>query len=1263
MSFRVTLISLDGMGAAALQQACHQLNDPSSQPHFPIHFEVIDISEVQRNRDREHCAQVLSESDLVLISHLHEEAHAQRLVELARDHLRPETTSLAFHSSGAVMQLIRVGRFSMRKTSKKKSPSQSRGPAPSTLRHFFQNPRVQKLLKRFLTILPRLLALIPGRLGDMRTFIESYTAWMEGSPENIRNLILRVAHRHHGYQELSGTYGASRRYPDTGAWHPKTGTIHSTPEKLIQALESLEPERIHRPRIAILVLRGQILANDTLPIEALVEALESRRLNALVVFGSIFDYRPVLARLEPLAIDILVNLAGFPLVGGHVESRPQEAIAALRPLDVPYLVPIHLSFQTLDRWHRSHQGLHPVQVALNVALPELDGGIEPTVLAGPGRSETEPIGRSVDPDNLERFAERVRRWTRLRTQPRENLKIAISLFRYPPGTGSLGTASYLDVFQSLHQILLTLRADGYDVGDIPETPEKILEQFRDMERAAEGELTETHPLRIDLPTYRQHTAGLSEIERHWGAAPGALFVDGSDLILFAVRYGNIFVGAQPGFGYDGDPMKLLFVRDASPTHGFAAYQTYVRDVFAADAVIHLGTHGALEFMPGKEAGLSGDCWPTRLIGDVPNLYVYNVNNPAEGAIARRRSSAALISHLTPPLVEAGLYKELANLKDLALSYRRESEPARRTALFETALATADRAHLPTPREGEDRDRAIDRWLTALYELEGTLIASGLHVFGRHPKGEERLEQMTHAAAFDRPEQGLTSITRLLQKAGEDPVETLQDRARKGDASAALRIRSLGDQSRAIVQKLLAGESPDTLAQDLPGQPVASLRSLANFLERFRSDLAAGQELEALRAALRGRYLFPSPGGDPLRNPSVLPTGRNIHGLSPDHIPSPSARSVARITVKRFLDRCVEDRGELPESVSLVLWAMDNIKTGGESLAIAFELLGVRISEDSLGRLRVVTPIPLAELERPRIDVVVTVSGIFRDVFPGSMALLDSAVQAVADLDEPEASNRIRKRTRSLETSGLSPQEARLRIFGNGPGAYGGNLNYALDTGAWENDAELAKIFRSRKSFAFVSGEGLVRKQDLYGELTGTADCVLQSLDSVEIGLSDVDHYFDYLGGLSLQIQEKTGRRAEVYLADTTTALGRIDRLEELGQREARVKLLNPKWYSAMIDHGYEGVTELRTRLENLYGLQATTRSLEDWVFDETTRTFVEDRAMAEQLAELNPEAFRAMVDTLLEARDRSLWNPAEGISETLEATSTRTEDALEFSTT
>jgi magnesium chelatase subunit H len=758
------------------------------------------------------------------------------------------------------------------------------------------------------------------------------------------------------------------------------------------------------------------------------------------------------------------------------------------------------------------------------------------------------------------------------------------------------------------------------------------------------------------------------VDRVWGEPPGNLDTDGEHLLVSGVRLGNVFVGVQPSFGYEGDPMRLLFEKGATPHHGFLAYYRWIDEVFRAHAVVHLGTHGALEFMPGKQAGLSSDCWPDLLMSRVPHLYIYAVNNPSEGTIAKRRGLAVTLSHLTPPVEAAGLYRELENLSVSIEEYRTSEDGTRRRRVAEALVEMCEKLHLtsdvPRPRvmEGAEMDRFVGRLHTHLMEIKTRRIPVGLHVLGMQPRKELETELLASIGEHARSEEGLASFLDLwLSPAGLD-AETLDRRSREGDASSvdllALARRELEATLEVLDACGVEGAVAETLARR-PGMEGVALFALLEYLEGVGQKIRATDELGPLMSALLGRYVPPGPGGDPVRCPLVLPTGRNLHALDPAKVPSAGALERAEVVVKELLLRRTRELGHPPRSIGMVLWGLDNIKTHGEAIAQAFLLLGTRPVADSIGRLSRVEVIPLSELGRPRVDVVITASGIFRDIFGLQMVLLDEAVRKVAELDESPDENFVRARTVEMTRAGISRDRATRRVFSNLPGAYGANVDHMVGMSTWKERSDLASIFLRRKGFSFSrDGEG-EDARDVLAALAPGIDTTFQNLDSSEVGLVDVDHYFEYLGGLTALVEWKSGKRPAAVVADATTARVRVRSLEETVRLEVRTKLLNPRWIEGMLAHGYQGVEEVRKRLDYTFGWSATAQAVESWVYSEVLDTLVKDASVRQRMRVANPHSYSSLLDRLAEAEARGFFTPTDEEKEVLDRERERSEDVIE----
>jgi magnesium chelatase subunit H len=617
-------------------------------------------------------------------------------------------------------------------------------------------------------------------------------------------------------------------------------------------------------------------------------------------------------------------------------------------------------------------------------------------------------------------------------------------------------------------------------------------------------------------------------------------------------------------------------------------------------------------MPGKQVGLAGECWPDRLIGDLPNVYLYASNNPSEGTLAKRRAAATLVSYLTPPIVHAGLYRGLLDLKASLDRYRGipgESEPERHSLaeLIQTQAAELDLV-AAAPTWNGNGPAEVDRLRERVLELEYALIPHGMHVVGDPPSADER-----HAI-----------LSAMAEAEGRADL-----------------VPELGQLVRA--------------------QPTANYREdvLARLAEADRL-LRADHEIPALLRALDGRHIAPAPGGDLLRTPSVLPTGRNLYGFDPYQIPSRYALEDGRRMVDALLARHQAQQGALPETVAMVLWGTDNMKSAGAPLAQVLVLLGARPRFDGLGRLAGAELVPLAELGRPRIDVIVTVSGVFRDLLPLQVQLLAEAAALAAAAEEPLELNHVRAHALAHRSAlGCDAETAALRVFSNAEGAYGSNVNLLVESGRWNDDDELAETFARRKGFAYGARGAARPAGELLRRALAGAELAFQNLESVELGVTDVDQYYESLGGMSRLMRRERQAEVPVYIADATGAAARVRTLEEQVSLESRTRLLNPKWYEGMLQHGAEGVRQIEAHVSTSLGWSATTAAVPAWVYARVTDTFVLDDVMRARLADLNPHAAARLAGRLLDAGHRGYWSPDAATLEALQQGADELEDRLE----
>jgi magnesium chelatase subunit H len=1123
-----------------------------------------------------------------------------------------------------------------------------------------------------LRTLPSLLKFIPGTAQDVRAYLLLLQYWLAGSSENIEQMIRYVIDRYAAgpRKALRGALApaAPQTYPEVGLWHPALAGRGIT-----EQLDALPVSARHRSAgagtVGVLVGRSYLLADNVAHYAAVVRALEARGMRVVPAFASALDARPAVERYFTdgrgrATIDALVNLTGFSLVGGPAYNDAAAAQQVLQQLDVPYCTLQTLEFQTIAEWQADARGLNPLQATLQIAIPELDGAIVPTVFGGKGPPQegkaaaSEPIAERV-----ERAAERIARLVQLRRRERAERKLAIVLFNFPPNAGNTGSAAYLAVFPSLQRVLASLKEQGYTV-ELPASPDDLRERLTQGNRERYGAPANVH-VRIPVADHVRREKHLREIEKTWGPAPGRQLTDGQTLHVMGLQLGNVFIGVQPSFGWEGDPMRLLFEGGFSPTHAFSAFYRWVHEDFAADAILHFGTHGALEFMPGKQSGLDATCWPDRLIGDTPNVYLYASNNSSEGTLAKRRGNATLVSYLTPPIANAGLYRGLLDLKGSldrwrALDASKAAEAdALRTLVQQQAVAVelADAAE-PAWR-ADEADERIRTLRDRLLELEYSLIPMGLHVVGEGMPADARTDVLIEIAKLGRPELELPPIMDTIT-AGVSAERADGDAARAAEAvvrEAVQMLVSTGDARQAEQAAKTSAKSQGIRVADLRGLE-QHLATLAGFDAAMRED----HEIPGILRALDGRYVPPAPGGDLLRNPAVLPTGRNIYGFDPYRVPSATAMLEGRTRADQLLARSMADGSPLPETVAVVLWGTDNMKSEGAPLAQVMALMGVVPRFDSVGRLTGARLLPLEQLGRPRIDVVITLSGIFRDLLPLQVRLLAEAALICAQADEDPSQNFVRKHAlATMAETGCDLTAASLRVFSNADGAYGSNVNLLIETGRWQNEDELADLFVQRKGFAYgVDGKPSAQPA-LMKRALGSATLSFQGLDSVDLGATDIDQYVESLGGMTRVIAQQRGSAPAVYVGDFNGAKGKVRSLAEQVELESRTKMLNPRWYESQLQYGYEGVRNIAGHMTTTLGWSATggAGTVPQWVYTEVSKTFVLDEEMRNRLARMNPDAASGLAQRLLEATDRGFWAPDEATLDALREAAAELEDRLE----
>ncbi len=1176
-------------------------------------------------------------------------------VQWLRQRVQQIPIRLVFESALELISLTQIGKFAIGD-----KPQGMPKPVKFILDKFSSGREEDKLAGylSFLKTGPKLLKFVPiGKVQDLRNWLIIYGYWNAGGSENVAAMFWFLAEK---YLDLAvGEIPAAIETPNMGLLHPDYAGYFESPKAYLAWYsqrkrvgsngQKLSEDTTSLPVVGILLYRKHVITKQRY-IPQLIYAFEQAGLVPLPIFingveghVAVRDWLTTAyeqqqrrqGKVEILSlssdavkVNAIVSTIGFPLVGGpagSMEAGRQVDVAKriLSAKNVPYFVAAPLLIQDIYSWTR--QGVGGLQSVVLYALPELDGAIDTVPLGGLVGDQIYLI-----PERVKRLTERVKNWISLRRKPPSERKLAIILYGFPPGYGATGTAALLNVPKSLVGLLQALQQQGYNVGDFPEDGEVLIQQVKAADNANAPDLETT--TMVTVKTLERWLGYLftSRIEKQWQSLDktGIRTLENGDqpeasqYLLGGVTLGNVWIGVQPPLGLAGDPMRLMFERDLTPHPQYAAFYKWLQNEFGADAVIHFGMHGTVEWLPGSPLGNTGYSWSDILLGNVPNLYLYAANNPSESILAKRRGYGTLISYNVPPYGRAGLYKELVSLRELIGEYREDPEKnyLLKEAICKKILDTGLEADCPfaeakqlgiefTPENARlFSNQAFQNYLVQLYDylqvLENRLFSAGLHVLGEPPDSES-LQQYLQAYLGDTlPE---TVITDIINGA-DSPTALAHYHAQALPTEPSRQIDpELSDRiNEAILIRTLLQQTTDELTNLLRG--------------------------------LNGEYIPPAPGGDLLRDgPGVLPTGRNIHALDPYRMPSAAAYERGREIARKIIDQHLREQGTFPETVAVMLWGLDAIKTKGESLGILLELVGAEPVKEGTGRIVRYELKPLAEIDHPRIDVIANLSGIFRDSFGNIIELLDDLFQRAATADEAEDLNFIRKHALALQAQGV--ENASARLFSNPAGDFGSLVNDRVVDANWESGDELGQTWQGRNTFSYGRKDKGQARPEVLNTLLKTTERIVQQIDSVEYGLTDIQEYYANTGGLKKAAEMQRGKKVmasfvESFSNDTTPR-----KLEDLLRMEYRTKLLNPKWAEAMAAQGSGGAYEISQRMTTMIGWAGTTDFKDNWVYDQAADTYALDPAMVEKLRKANPEAFRNIVGRMLEAHGRGFWHP------------------------
>ena len=1067
---------------------------------------------------------------------------------------------------------------------------------------------------------------------------------------------------------------APKTVPELGNYTQfSTVTLETKPDRNDSASKAIS-------RCGVLFYRSHYLAGNTAPIDRLCASLTERNLQPLPIFISSLRnvelQQQLLALLQKHNVKLLLNTTSFSLAKIGESARS----GFWSQLDIPVLQVI-LSSSTESQWSDSSQGLMPRDVAMNIALPEVDGRIITraisfkSVRAWNDRLETNVVVYQPNSDRLNFVADSAANWIALANTPVKERKVALILANYPNKDGRIANGVGLDTPASCIEILEALQKEGYSLTDLPRTGDELIARLtKGITNDPESRISRPSYQGLSWSAYREYWQTLPEpvcqgINERWGDSVSEQ--EEEEILIPGIQLGNVFVGIQPSRGYDRDPSLNYHAPDLEPTHEYLAYYHWLRSSFGVQAIVHVGKHGNLEWLPGKSLALSANCYPEVALQTVPNLYPFIVNDPGEGSQAKRRSQAVIIDHLTPPLTRAELYGGLEKLEALIDEYyeAQSLDPTRLKIISDRITKLVQQEKLDEDLGLQPTDtKTLAQFLTVadgyLCELKEAQIRDGLHIFGRCPE-KEQLRDLIIAIARS-PSYGRLGFTQALAKdlgLDLDPLLGIEQEFDPHQLSLANQSQTKNQYRQQLQQAKNAGDAIailESIAIELVDKQINNLPLTSYLLPLTSKQLLwientllpnlrqSDREIINLLRALDGKYVPSGASGAPTRGrPEVLPTGRNFYSVDIRGIPTETAWAVGSQAAEVVIESYTQEHGEYPQSIAISIWGTSTMRTGGDDIAQVLALMGVRPVWDGIAR-RVVDfeILPTSVLNRPRVDVTVRISGFFRDSFPNLIDLLNKVTATVAELPEADELNPLASHVRTeqaeLEAAGIESELAKTRasyrIFGSKPGAYGAGMQGLIEAQNWQSDQDLARAYLNWSSYAYDrTGKGSAAPEAFKSRLK-QLQIVLHNQDNREHDLLDSDDYYQFQGGMTAAVRSLTGKNPEVYFGDNSQPSNpRVRKLTAEIARVYRSRVVNPKWIAGVMRHGYKGAFEMAATVDYLFAYDATANCVADHMYEGVAQAYVFDRQVREFMQTKNPWALRDMSERLLEAHQRGFW--------------------------
>lgn len=1082
----------------------------------------------------------------------------------------------------------------------------------------------------------------------MKNYMDMGVYWQNATFENFKNLLYLILKYYGKYDEIPKPIKSIKK-EGINICRPDTMEFFESYECYAKKNGFISG----KPTVALIFYGNSYPSKTNMCVWQIANRIKNFANVVPIAFCTITDFddnklKEILENVCGKKVDLILNFMAFRLGAGPMGGDAKKAVDILKHVEAPMFHPFFMSRKREKEWLESVQGITSTEFLISIMLPELDGAIETYPV---GAIDLKEVNKEFNielnelkliDERVEKLIAKIKSWLKLRQKPNKEKKVAIICYNYPPGEDNLFGAAFLDTFKSVANILGELKNQGYSVSDL--TDEELMDRFIGKIVNSGRWISEENINKLikyngkKYEEYIKNKSFYEEMIKDWGNVPGNIMTLEDNFLIPGIVNENIFIGLQPSRGLHENTDKVYHDKSALPHHQYIAFYKWLREEFKADVVIHVGTHGTIEFLKGKECGMSKDCFPDMLLYDIPHLYLYYIGNPAESMIAKRRSHGVMVSYSPPCFMEGKLYGEYTKLQNLIDEYHEceTLDPSRCSDILKII-----------EKKAKDINMNFHDLLSIereLYRMNRSLIPKGLHVFGKGYNSEEAFNYMKFILRYDRG--NIKSLRRILC---ENRNISYDHMVEKNNVEV---LSSLDEEVELIMDNLKTYKDLSFINKEgkkYSEITIKHMKESINYGKMASLNAVKNHEIQGLLKAMEGKYIPANLAGDVIRNPEILPSGYNLYQFDPTMVPTEAAYKRGSVIAKKTIDLYYEENKKYPSNVAMILWGLETSRTGGETIGQILYYLGVKPVKMKGSFKTGYEIIPIKELGRPRIDVTLNICGFFRDMFPNLIEDLNEIFYDIYNLDESLEDNYFKKNSEAIYNElikkGMDKETSKelcaSKIFGPKPASYGTGVTGLIETKAWQEESDIGENFINSLKYVYSKNFRGKDINNLYTNNLKTVDVVSQVRSNHEYEITDLDHFYEFFGGLSKSIEMVKGKKPAMYMTDTTGERVETETVNKSINRGIRTRVLNPKWIDGMLEHKYHGVQNIADRFENILGLAATTGSVEQWIYNDLYKKYIEDENLRNKLKENNLYGYITIVEWMLEYNKREYWNASD----------------------